>query len=253
MGDNEKLEKRAADAEDKQGTACHRQLFELTFHKLAREERIALARDCSGPALSAFCFDPDPGVILNGVLENLHTGIDHARLIAANHRSTQGLQGLADRSQLLADAQVQRHLLRNAQTGEAVLRRLLSNKPLQLLFQVLMGREITERARLVSTQVFKQRFQTAGPDEKVGVIINSEGRCLRFLVGCPLDGRAATIICGRNAMSSFLIQNLARWPTAPPQVLRHLARQSTVRQNAGIKQLILRNPNCPSDLKRGRI
>ena len=52
-------------------------------------------------------------------------------------------------------------------------------------------------------------------------------------------------------MSSTLIQNLARWPTTPPQILRHLAKQSTIRNNPGINRLILQHPNCPSDLKRG--
>ncbi len=250
MGDSEKPEEKTTSAERGQGGVSHRQLFELTLHKRSREERITLAQGCSGPMLSAFCYDPDPGVILKGVLENTNTGLEHARLIAKNHRSTQGLQGLANRPQLLGDSQVQRHLLRNAQTGESLLRRLLSNKPLQLLFQTLMGRELTERARLVSTQVFKQRFQSATPDEKVGVIFASEGRCLNFLVGSPLDARSATILCGRSAISPFLIQNLARWPTTPPQVLRHLIKQSSVRQNAGIKRMIMQHRNCPGELKR---
>lgn len=236
---------------DGKSAASYRQLFELTLHKLSREERIALARGCSGPLLCAFCFDPDPGVILRGVLENTRTGLEHARLIAAHHRSTQGLQGLAGRAQLLADSQVQRHLLRNAQTGEALLRRLLANAPLQGLFQTLMGRELTERARRVASLVLKQRFQITSPEEKVGVIVSSEGRCLRFLVGSPLDGRTSTMICERSVLSSTLIQNLARWPTTPPQILRHLAKQTTIRSSPGIKRLILQHPNCPSELKRG--
>lgn len=233
------------------GGVSYRQLFESTLHKHSREERIALARECTGPMLCAFCFDPDPGVILNGVLANQHTGLEHARLIAANHRSTQGLQGLAKQTQLLADAQVQRHLLRNVQAGEPLLRRILANKPLQLLFQTLMGRELSEGARRAATQIFKQRFQNANPDEKIGVIYTSEGRCLRFLIGVPLDARSATTICKRSAFSTMLIQSLVRWPTTPPQVLRHLAKQGAVRQNAGLKRSILQHPNCPNELKRG--
>lgn len=235
------------------GAANYRQLFESTLHKHSREERIELAKECSGAMLCAFCYDPDPGVILNGVLANQHTGLKHARLIAANHRSTQGLQGLANRTPLLADGQVQRHLLRNVQAGEPLLRRILSKKPLQLLFQTLMGRELSERARRISTQVFKQRFQTANPDEKIGVIFTSEGRCLRFLIGVPLDARSATTICKRSAFSTMMIQNLARWPTTPPQVLRHLAKQGAVKQNAGLKRSIMQHPNCPNEIKRGAI
>jgi hypothetical protein len=240
-------------AETDRSGVSYRQLFESTLHKRSREERIALAKECSGPMLCAFCFDPDPGVILNGVLANQHTGLEHARLLAANHRSTQGLQGLAARTQLLADAQVQRHLLRNVQSGEPLLRRVLSNKPLQLLFQTLMGRELSESARRIATQVFKKRFQTANPDEKIGVIFTSEGRCLRFLIGVPLDGRSATTICKRSAFSTMLVQSLVRWPTTPPQVLRHLAKQGVVRQNAGLKRSIMQHPNCPNELKRGGI
>jgi hypothetical protein len=229
----------------------YRQLFESELHKLDRDERIALASGCSGAVLCAFCLDPDPGVILRGVLENPRAGLEHARLIAAHHRMPQGLEGLARRAELLKDPQVQRHLLRNPQAQEALLRRFLSMKPLQPLYQLMLGHELTDRARRACTAAFQERFHRSGPTERVGVIFRTEGRCLRFLIGVALDGRSAAMICERSIMPTLLVQNLARWPTCPPLVLRHLARQSTVRRNPGVMRLILQHPNCPREVKRG--
>jgi len=48
----------------------------------------------------------------------------------------------------------------------------------------------------------------------------------------------------------MLVRNLARWPATPPPVLTHLMRQAHVKRSPALRNLILRHPNAPSELKR---
>lgn len=238
------------DEEEYEGSATTwRQLFETELHPLPRDQRVEMARSAEGDRLCALCFDPDPGVI-RAVLENLNTGLQHARLIANHHRNPVGLDALAHRAQFVRDAHVQRLLLRNTQTSDAILRRLLQGKPLIQLFQLTKNREMTERAKRNVRQAFRRAFQRADAEERVGLVFSSEGRCLNSLIGLSLDARTTALLCGRTYNSSLLIQNLARWPATPPNVLTHLFKQPAVRRAPHLKQVILQHPNCPSQLKR---
>ena len=234
---------------DEAAARTYRQLFESELHPLPRDQRVERARVAEGPTLTAFCFDPDPGVI-RSVLENLHVGLEHARLIAAHHRHALGLDALSRRAAFLRDGQVQRRLLQNPQCSDALTRRLLQGKHLSQLFQLSKSREMTERAKRNVRQSFRAAFQRAEAEERVGLVLSTEGRCLAALVGLSLDSKTAALLSGRSYNSSLLIQNLARWPATPPILLTHLFKQPALRRAPHLRQLVLQHPNCPSQLKR---
>lgn len=249
-GDSDDSDDEQEEAEDGGGDATtHRQLFETELHPLPRDQRVEMARTAEGATLCAFCFDPDPGVI-RAVLENLKAGLEHARLIANHHRNPVGLDALAHRAQLLRDGQVQRLLLRNPQTSDPILRRLLQNKPLAPLFQLTRSRELTERAKRNVRQAFRRAFQRADAEERVALIFSTEGRCLNALIGLSIDAKTTALLSGRTYNSSLLIQNLLRWPATPPNVIAHIFKQPALRRAPHLKQLVLQHPNCPSQLKR---
>lgn len=230
--------------------ASGRRLFETMLHGLPREQRILMARTCVDAPLEALCFDPDPGVIA-ALLENQATGLAHARLIATHHRNPVGLEALSRRAALMQDALVRKRLLQNPQTTEAMLRTLLNGKPLVLLYPLSTSRELSERAVRLVREALRQAFHRAEADERVRLIVSTEGRCLRGFVGLPLGAKAASILCATTFTSSLLVQNLAQWSPTPPNLIEHLMRQPLVVRAPQLRQVLLRHPNCPSRIKRG--
>jgi hypothetical protein len=224
--------------------ATHRQLFESRLHPRSEDERQRLASVAEEPELSALCFDPVPAVI-HRVLENPRTGLAHARLIAANHRNPLGLEALAARSAFLGDREVQRLLLRNNQSPETLVRRLLASRPLPQIFESCQSHDLPERHRHTARGVLRGRFSGASPDERVHLILTTEGRALGMLSGLALDGRSVALLCAHAATSALLIENLARWPAAPPALIAYLLKQPLVRQSPALKLLLSRHPNCP--------
>jgi len=81
----------------------HRKLYETALRQLAPDERAARAKAAEEPELSALCFDPLPAVI-HALLDNPRFGLPQARLVAAHHRTASGLEALAARAALAADA-----------------------------------------------------------------------------------------------------------------------------------------------------
>lgn len=222
----------------------HRELFERTLHPLSEDSRAKLAAVAEEPELSALCFDPVPAVIQQ-VLENPRTGLVQARLVAAHHRNPVGLDALAARSAFLHDAEVQRLLLRNAQSSDPLARRLLSSRRLGEIYNASQSRELPERHRRNAREVLRTRFTAASPDERVGLILMTEGRALPSLVGLALDGRSVALLCARPLASSLLVENLGRWPASPPLLIAHLLKQPIVRQMPPLRALLKRHPNCP--------
>lgn len=222
----------------------HRQLFESRFHPRSEDARARLATDAEDPDLSALCFDPVPSVI-HRVLENPRTGLGHARLIAAHHGNSVGLEALAARSTFLNDREVQRLLLRNNQSPESVVRRILAARRLPQIYESSRSHDLPERHRQTARAVLRSRFATASPDERVDLILTTEGRALGALSGLALDGRSAALLCTRGALSALLIENLATWPATPPPLIAHLLKQPLVRQAPALKVLLRRHPNCP--------
>lgn len=227
-----------------------RYLFETALRRLSREQRILLARTAEAEKLEALCFDPDPGII-RAIFENPLVGLTHARLIAFHHRNPVGLDALGHQALLARDGQVQKRLLQNPQTSEPLLRRILHGKRLLELYPLTGSREGSERTRQLAREALRQRFGAAEPDQCVQLIVQTEGRCLGMLSGIPLGARAAAILCQRTLASTLLIQNLAQWAPAPPNVIEHLFRQPVVQRQAHLRTLLLRHPNCPPRLKAG--
>ncbi len=223
----------------------HRALFESRLRPLGAEERVALASRAVDPELSALCFDPLPRVVQQ-ILENPRIALVHARLIAAHHRDPRGLEALAHRAELFRDAQVQRLLLRNPQFPEGLLRRMLTARRMLELYKVAISREAGERAKRTAQQTLRQRFASGAAEERVELIMNTEGRALGGLAGIAVDGKTVALLCARTVYSSMLIQNIARWAAAPPPLIAHLLRQAVVRRQPQLRAALARHPNAPS-------
>ncbi|NOK00314.1 hypothetical protein HNV27_01640 [Myxococcus xanthus] len=242
----------APDAEDEPEAALgnYRQLFELRLHPLPEDQRIAHAHAAEDPILSALCFDPIPAVI-KAVFENARTGLPHARLVARYHRNPVGLEALCARAAFAADTGVRRWLVRNPQLPASLFRRLWSARRLMELHKVGNDRDVPESTRRAAREVLRQRFASGPAEEKVELILNTEGRALAALIGLPVDGKTASLLCGRTYRSPMLIQNIARWSAAPPALIAHLLKQEAVRRQPQLRMLLARHPNAPADAKRG--
>lgn len=228
--------------------ATHRQLFETKLHPLPEDERETLAVTAGEPELSAFCFDPTPRVV-RAVLENPQMGLPHARLIAAHHGNAVGLEALGEKATLLQDTEVQRLLLRNQQSPMPLLQRLLSRRRLAEVYQTTQSRELPERNRRTALDMLRRRFAETTSEERVELILRTEGRALAALAGLSLDGKAASLLCARTLTSLLLVENLARWPATPPAVIAHLLKQPMVLRMPQLRTLLKRHPNCPASVK----
>ncbi|MFW6369196.1 MAG: hypothetical protein ACOC0J_01285 [Myxococcota bacterium] len=233
-------------------SSTHRRLYTESFKQMAVDARVARAGEEEGELLAALCFDPDPRVI-RAVLENAQTGTVHARLIAAHHRTGTGLTHLGARAALVRDRQTQRLLFRNPQLPNSLFDKLMHPKRMADAYRLAISRDVTERVKSSARRSFRKKFASGTAEERVSLILTTEGRCLALLIGVPLDGRAASLLAGRPMHSTLLIQNLARWPATPPAVLVHLARQSVVRRTPSLRDMLVRHPNAPSQLKRGAV
>jgi hypothetical protein len=220
----------------------HRQLYETRFHPLPQDERAQAAGVADDPELSALCFDPLP-IVIRSVLANPRTGLAHARLIAAHHRNPLGLHDLAARDSFLHDREVQRLLLRNVQCPEEVLRRILTPRRLVEIYATCQSRELPEKNHRTALSLFRSRFATTAPEERVELILTTEGRALATLSGLSLDGRSVSLLCSRGISSTLLVENLGHWPATPPALIAHLLRQPPVRQSPALKLLLQRHPN----------
>ena len=216
-------------------SATHRRLFETKLHALPEDAREKLAVTAAEPELSALCF----------VLDNPGAGLSHARLIAAHHGNAAGLEALGEKAALLQDNEVQRLLLRNQQTATPLLPRLLSRRRLAEVYQATQSRELPERNRRAALDVLRRRFAETTAEERVELVLRTEGRALAALAGLSLDGKAAALLCARPFTSMLLVENLARWPATPPLVILHLLKQPMVRRMPQLRLLLKRHPNCP--------
>jgi hypothetical protein len=229
--------------------AVHRQVYETFLRKLTPGERTAQARTAEEPDLSAFCFDPAPAVI-HALIENPRFGPLQARLVAAHHGTSSGLEALAARAAFAADPGVRRALLRNPQLSAAVMRRLYGGRRLLEQQKLVDSHDLPEQTRRTARELLRARFSTAEPEERVELILKTEGRCLGSLAGLPIDGKTAALLCGRTYSSALLVQNICRWAACPPSVIAHLMKQELVRRSPSLKLLLQRHPNAPSGPRR---
>jgi len=222
-------------------------LFEATLRPLPPERRAARAREAGEPELSAFCFDPAPEVIRE-LFRNPGAGLRHARLVAARHRSAAGLAFLAEQAALAGDPGVRRALLQNPVLPASLFRRLWASRRMQELYQVAISREVPEQTRAMAREALKAAFAQRPAEEKVDLILASEGRCLVLLGNVTVDGHTTQLLCRQAYHSTLILQNFARWSAAPPALVAHLLRQESVRRNAQLKGLLERHPNArPGD------
>ncbi len=226
----------------------HRQLFETRLHPLPDDARAALASSAGEPELSALCFDPTPSVV-RAVLSSPRAGLPHARLIAAHHGNAVGLDALGEKPEILHDAEVQRLLLRNQQTSMPLLQRILSRRRLAEVYNATQSRELPERNRTHAMQMLRRRFSEVSAEERVELILRTEGRALPALAGLSLDGKSAALLCARTFTSALIVENLARWPATPPPVILHLLRQPLLRQMPALRAMLKRHPNCPQSAR----
>jgi hypothetical protein len=227
-----------------------RRLFERQLHPLSENERVARARTAVDAELGALCFDPLPAVV-RAVLDNPRTGLAQARLIARHHHSAVGLEALGGRPAFAADAGVRRWLVRNPQLPVGLFRRLWSARRLLEQHRLTVDRDIPEGTRRAARELLRARFAQGVAEERVELILRTEGRALAGLVGLPVDGKTAALLCGRTYRSPMLIQNIARWSAAPPALIAHLLKQEAVRRQPQLRQLLQRHPNAPADARRG--
>ena len=238
-----------APLEDDGASGSHLKLYREAFHELGTDERTRLASVERGARLSALCFDPLPAVV-HAVLQNPNAGPEQARLIAAHHRNSAGLEWLVLRADLMRDAQVQRLLWRNPQLNEGQLRRLVASKRLLELWKLTVSREVTTQTRAGTAKLLRARFTTASSEEKIELIFTTEGRSLAGLSGIPVDGKTSALLCGRSYSSQMLVQNIAHWSAAPPQLIAHLLKQPMVIRQPQLRTALSRHPNAPSSAKR---
>ena len=207
------------------------------------DQRAALARVAEEPDLSACCFDPMPQVIA-ALLENPRLGGTQARLVATHHRTTAGLEALAGHAAFARDDGVRRALLANPVLPQSLYRRLWASQRLLTQFQVTINRECPEQTRAMARDLLRASFIQRTGEERVELILATEGRCLLALAGVTIDGQTTALLCRRSYTSTLLIQNIGHWSAAPPQLIAHLRRQDAVRRNPVLRQLLERHPNA---------
>ena len=227
-----------------------RKLYQARFKSLTVEEREKLAKEGDEEVRRALSHDPLPRVITS-LMENPNFSVIEARIIAREHPSGMGLGLLAQRARILADPEVRRRLLRNPHVSAPLVQTVLRGRPLFTVHQVSISHDVPETTKTFARQELRRTFAERPPDEKVALIIKTEGRVLTLLVGVALDGRAISMIVGRSAMSPMLIRNFAQWPTTPPPILSHMYKLPQVQRDKSLQQAIQRHPNLPSQLKKG--
>ena len=233
----------AESAADRAEAATHRKLFEQALRHRTEDERAGLARRAEEPELSAYCFDPVAQVV-QAVFENPRAGLVHARLVATHHRTSVGLEAVASRAPFAGDPGVRRALLQNPQLPPGIYRRLWSSSRLLEQFLVCVSHDAPEQTRHIAREVLRASFGQRTGEERVELILTSEGRCLTLFAGLTIDGQTTALLCRRSYVSNILIQNIARWSAAPPQLIAHLRKQDVVRRNPQLRMMLQRHPNA---------
>lgn len=236
-------------AEETRNERAWRRIYDTVYRPMDRDRRMAEARVVEGANLMALCLDPEPQMVF-ALQENPRFGLAEARFIAFHHRTQAGLEVLTRNAEITKDSLVQRRLLRNPQLPDPLLRKIVHGKMLGDTYKIAIDREVPERTRVSTAELLRRKFTLAGGDEKAALVIKTEARCLLLLTNCAFDAQTTQLLCGRTSWTMLCIQNLVRWSATPPQLLRALLKLPIIRQNAGMRKLLLKHPNMPSDVKR---
>ena len=227
-----------------------RKVYLERFTEMDVDARANAARDGDVFTMRCLSYDPMPRVI-SALMENPNFSVNEGRIIAREHKSGIGLQMLTARARMLADPEIRRRLLRNGHVSQQIIGALLRGKPLLMIYQVGISHDVPENTKTFARSELRRSFGERSPDEKVALILKTDGRILTLVTGVALDGRAISMIVGRSAMSPMLIRNFAQWPTTPPPILVHMLKLPQVQRDKSLQQAILRHPNVPSQYKRG--
>lgn len=239
----------AEDATLEEQSGTFRQLYATRLAHLTRDERLARVAAAAEPELSAFCFDPEP-VVIHRIFENARTGLAHARLVAAHHRTSTGLEILTKHQSMLHDGQVQRLLLRNAMLPQSLFTRILQPKRLPEIYRTMLSRDVPERTRVWTRNLLRQKWPVAQAEERVELVWQTEGRVLPVLIGCNLDSKSTTLLCKRPIVSVIFVRNFAVWPATPPPLIAHMLKQPLVKRMPQLRNMLLRHPNVSAEAKR---
>ena len=131
-----------------------------------------------------------------------------------------------------------------------LLKKIVNPKLLMDVYKIAINREYPERTRVKVREHLIKKFALATSDERAALLIKTDGRCLILLVGVALDARATQILMAKTTYTVLFIQNLSRWSATPPLLLGYLLKQPVVRQNMGLRKMLLKHPNMPMELKR---
>jgi len=110
-------------------------------------------------------------------MENPAFSAVEARIIAREHPSGVGLQLLAHNARILADPEVRRRLLRNGHAPTQIITLLLRSKPLATIYQVGISHDVPETTKTFARSELRRAFTERSPDEKVALILKTEGAC----------------------------------------------------------------------------
>jgi hypothetical protein len=223
--------------------------FENVLNKLPSDERAKIATNGSGDDLFALCFDKDPAVV-RALWQNVNISNEHARFAAFHHRTSLGLEVIAQKTEFLKDPQIQRRFIRNPSVSEGLLRKMLLAKRLIDIYKVSIDRETTEKTRQSSRAFLRNKFATTDSEDRVELIWKTEGRALTALTGLSIDSKTAALICSRPLVSLMLVQSFCRFAATPPSVIHHFLKQQIVKRQVHLRNALLKHPNCPSDAKR---
>lgn len=209
------------DADGERGNYLRIYETELRGRPLA--ELVEMARTVDdGETLCALCHDPRPQVVI-AVMDNPHSALVQARLIASHHHSSLGLEAVLKREDCAGDAVVRQSLLRNSAMQEAGLRRILGAFMLLHLFHAAVGHEAGEHAKGIAKAMFINRYRYSPPEAKVDLIFKTGGRCLDLLRGQPLDAAVVRLMLQREDFTPELRNKLERSSNVPPALKRHMS------------------------------
>ena len=231
--------------------ASFKQVYDRDFARLPVETRIAHSGREGGMTLLALCHDPEPAVI-GAIMMNHECVPSHARIIALNHTSALGLEQLTRRRDLLADAQVEWLLLRNPMLSQDLAQQLLAPKALGDLYAVWSDEVVAEPARAIARDTIRTLFGAAPATERAALITHTEGNVLQALAGLTLDGRTVTLLSSAPYTSVVFVRNLIKFTACPGPLLGYLSKQSLVRRNPQLRNMLLQHPNLPAELRRQR-
>jgi hypothetical protein len=219
-----------------------KKLYKAIATEMNQEQRIAAAGKSDGDELCALCFDQRPEVVA-AVMNNPHSSVIQGRLIAAQHKNPVILARLAEHPRFGIDSTLRRYLLGNKRGADSLYQSLFELMSLGEVAELCWGGEITERAKRTGMKTLRKLYQRAKAEERLDLIVNSDGACLTGPGALNLDTKTAALLCKADLASPDLVHNLASCCSTPTNLVTHLSRLPQVRSSAPLRNLLQQHPN----------